>query len=225
MDITERSRAEKSIRLLKENLEKCKKLAHNFGTQYALAEQYYRDAVHYFNKGDYFTSFGCSDYAYGLLDAIQLVKEHQYFPEPVVGAVILNNNSEVFLMRSHKWHNKYVIPGGHIELGESAEDALRREIKEETNLDIYNIRHIITQEFIHDPAFWKKRHFIMFDYLCRARNPSSVRLNSEGQEHVWMPLKKAALSKQVEPYTRKTLKAAAQQLSGKKMGRKRTASK
>lgn len=217
MDATERSRAEKSISLLKENLEKCKKLATNFSAQYALAEQYYRDAVHYFSKGDYFTSFGCSDYAYGLLDAILLVKENQYFPEPVVGAVILNRKGEVFLMRSHKWHDKYVIPGGHIELGERAEHALKREIKEETNLDIYDIHHIITQEFIHDPAFWKKRHFIMFDYLCRARNPSSVRLNSEGREYVWMPFKKALNSKQIEPYTRKTLRAAARQLSRNKV--------
>jgi len=45
-------------------------------------------------------------------------------------------------MKSHKWHDAYVIPGGHIELGETAEEALRREIKEETALDIYGIEFI-----------------------------------------------------------------------------------
>lgn len=43
----------------------------------------------------------------------------QIDPEPTVGALIFNPQGEIFLMKSHKWRNKYVIPGGHIELGET----------------------------------------------------------------------------------------------------------
>jgi nucleoside triphosphatase len=220
MALSEMARAKKSISQLKMHLEKSKKLSANFKIQYELAEQYYSDAKHYFGKGDYFTSFGCSDYAYGLLDAIQFVKERQYFPEPVVGAIILNSKNEVFLMRSHKWHGKYVVPGGHIELGESAEQALVREVKEETNLDIYDISHVITHEFIHDLAFWKKRHFIMFDYICHTKNLNKIKLNDEGQEYVWMDFEKALKSKEIEPFTLKALKAAALQ-TGRKTNAKR----
>lgn len=59
-------------------------------------------------------------------------------------------------MKSHKWIGKYVIPGGHVELGERIEDALKREIKEETGLDIYDIEFICFQEFIYSEQFWKK---------------------------------------------------------------------
>jgi hypothetical protein len=35
-----------------------------------LATQYYSDAKYYLEKKDYFTAFGCINYAHGLLDAI-----------------------------------------------------------------------------------------------------------------------------------------------------------
>ena len=50
----------------------------------------------------------------------------QQYPEPTVGALVFNAQGQLFLMRSHKWKGKYVIPGGHIELGETMVDALRR---------------------------------------------------------------------------------------------------
>lgn len=43
------------------------------------------------------------------------------YPEPTVSAVIFNPAGKILLCKSHKWGNKYVIPGGHIELGEKGE--------------------------------------------------------------------------------------------------------
>ena len=129
----------------------------------------------------------------------------QKFPEPVVGALIFNQENKIFLMKSHKWKNKYVIPGGHVELGEKMEDALIREIKEETGLDIFDIKFIIYDEFIFDKAFWKKKHFILFDFVCKT-NSTDVKLDSEGQEYIWVDIKEA-LNLPIEPYTRKTIEA------------------
>ena len=112
------------------------------------------------------------------------------YPEPAVGALIFNRDGKIFLMKSHKWKNKYVIPGGHIELGENIKDALKREIKEETGLDIYDIKFLIFQEFIYDNAFWKKKHFIFLDFICKT-NLDKVKLGLEGQEYIWVSPKKA----------------------------------
>ena len=79
----------------------------------------------------------------------------QRFPEPTAGALIFNRENKILLMKSYKWRNRFVIPGGHIELGEKMEDALKREIKEETGLGIFGIKFLFFQEFVFDRVFWK----------------------------------------------------------------------
>jgi nucleoside triphosphatase len=127
----------------------------------------------------------------------------QIYPEPTVGALILNGEGELFLMRSHKWRGRYVVPGGHVELGERLQEALRREIKEETALDIRDVEFLQYQEFVFDDAFWKRRHFIFFDFVCHT-DSTDVRLNDEAQEYVWVT-PEAALEMAVEPYTIKAI--------------------
>lgn len=114
----------------------------------------------------------------------------QQYPEPTCGALIFNPANKIILIKSHKWRDKYVIPDGHIELGEKIEVALKREIKEETGLDIYDVEFICFQEFIYGEEFWKKKHFIFFNFACKT-NSIEVKLNTEGKEFVWVTLKEA----------------------------------
>jgi nucleoside triphosphatase len=123
----------------------------------------------------------------------------QQYPEPTVGALIFDPAGRLFLMKSHKWKDKYCIPGGHIELGERIEDAVRREVKEETNLDIRDLEFVSLQEAVYDEDFWQPRHFIFLDFACRT-DSTEVKLNDEAEEYVWVPLDKA-LTLPVEHYT------------------------
>lgn len=127
----------------------------------------------------------------------------QVFPEPTVGVFIFNKSDEVLLLKSHKWPGSYVIPGGHVELGERLEEAAVREAKEETGLDIYDLQFINFQQFIYDPSFWKKRHFIFFDYFCRT-DSLNVKLNDEAQEYEWVK-PEAALDLPLDTYTRTSI--------------------
>jgi hypothetical protein len=77
-------RAQKSL----EKLETRRKEIQNLGLDqkypeiFELASQYTKDSRHYFEKEDHFSSFGCSDYAYGLLDAILIIEGKKgEFPE------------------------------------------------------------------------------------------------------------------------------------------------
>lgn len=109
------------------------------------------------------------------------------YPEPTVGAVIFNPEGKVLLCKSHKWNDQYVIPGGHIELGEKMEDALRREILEETGLNIYDIKLISLKESVYSDTFHEKKHFIFIDYRCKT-DSSNVQLNDEADSYKWVNL-------------------------------------
>jgi nucleoside triphosphatase len=129
----------------------------------------------------------------------------QSFPEPTVGIFIFNPQGELLLLRSHKWPGAYVVPGGHVELGERLEEAALREAQEETGLEIYDLEFINFQQFIYDPAFWKRRHFIFFDFSARS-DSTEVVLNDEAQEYLWVELEKA-LQLNLDSYTRTSIEA------------------
>ncbi|MBI5347367.1 MAG: NUDIX domain-containing protein [Candidatus Aenigmarchaeota archaeon] len=124
----------------------------------------------------------------------------QTHPEVTVGALIFNPENKLFLMRSHKWKNNFVVPGGHIELGETIEQALRREVKEETGMDIYEIAFIHVQESIFSDMFWKQKHFIFLDFACKT-DSTEVKLNDEASEYVWV-FPGEALKLPIDPCTR-----------------------
>jgi 8-oxo-dGTP diphosphatase len=59
-------------------------------------------------------------------------------PRVGLGIIILNDEGKVLIGKRKGGHaQKYSIPGGSLELGESFEKGAIREIKEETNLDIF----------------------------------------------------------------------------------------
>jgi len=112
-------------------------------------------------------------------------------PVVTVGALIFNDRDEVLMIRTHKWSNLWGIPGGKTKFGETSEAALRREIKEETNLDICDIRFVLVQDCIHSEEFYRDAHFVLLNYTCRGANGEFVRLNDEALEFRWLPLAQA----------------------------------
>jgi nucleoside triphosphatase len=118
------------------------------------------------------------------------MKTIQQYPEPTVGALIFNEREQLLLVKTHKWNGRYTIPGGHVELGESLTEALKREIREETGLELLQAEFLCYQEFIFNESFWEKRHFLFFDFICRVKG-EVVTLNEEAQDYVWVDFEQA----------------------------------
>jgi phosphoglycolate phosphatase-like HAD superfamily hydrolase/ADP-ribose pyrophosphatase YjhB (NUDIX family) len=132
------------------------------------------------------------------------------FPIVTVGGLISNDAGHVLMVRTHKWSNLWGIPGGKIKLGESSAAALRRELKEETNLDIADIRFTLVQDCILSKEFYRDSHFVLLNYTCRCAGPVDVRLNDEAREFRWVTLPEA-LALPLNAPTRTLLEAVAQQ--------------
>jgi len=100
------------------------------------------------------------------------------------GAIIYNSEGKIFLMTSPKWKG-YVIPGGKIESNESDIEALKREIKEELNIEITNIEKI--NETIKKPSSDFKDHDLTFHFISFSAQAIQTDIvpNEEILEYGW----------------------------------------
>jgi phosphoglycolate phosphatase-like HAD superfamily hydrolase/8-oxo-dGTP pyrophosphatase MutT (NUDIX family) len=108
-------------------------------------------------------------------------------PIATVGALIHDGAGKLLMIRTHKWSDLWGIPGGKIERGESSENALKREIREETGLDVSDIRFVMNQDCIDSTEFIRAEHFILLNYLAKASS-HEVTLNDEAEDFRWVSI-------------------------------------
>ena len=100
--------------------------------------------------------------------------ERRYPTRPLVGigAVVFSDTGEVLLVkrRHEPLAGQWSLPGGMLELGESLEAGVEREILEETGLvvSVGDVVEVFDRILLDDEA--KVRyHFVLIDYVCRVR--------------------------------------------------------
>jgi len=140
-----------------------------------------------------------------LVNIKQTAENSKKYPEPIVGVLIYNDKGEIFLIKSSKWGDLWQIPGGHVELGETEVEALKREVMEETGLKIDNIKLEGVQECIYPKQFEKKVHFIFHDYSARLTGGEIVEKNREMSEYIWIKPEQALRELKLNPYTKITV--------------------
>lgn len=104
-----------------------------------------------------------------------------------VGCILIKDNKVLLEKRSVRVEkDKWALPGGHVEIGETAEEAIRREIKEETNLEIDNLKFLTYQdEFM--PRL--KIHSVVLFF--KGIPIGEVKLNDESSEFGWFTKEEA----------------------------------
>lgn len=80
------------------------------------------------------------------------------------------------------------FPGGGLELGEGTIDGLKREWKEELDLDIDILDHFYTTDFFQQSAF-DNTQVISIYYFVRADDHSMIRNLVPGEITYWLPIK------------------------------------
>ncbi len=112
----------------------------------------------------------------------------EYPPRPLVGAgAVVYDGPKVLLIKRKYPPNegRWALPGGLVELGERVQDAVVREVKEETNLEVVLQGLLDVATDIHlDEALRPRYHYVLVDYLAR-RVRGKVRLNAESSDFGW----------------------------------------
>ena len=83
--------------------------------------------------------------------------------------VIHRDRALLILRGSEPLKGEWSIPGGMLELGEELTDAVRRELKEETGLEVEPLDCILVFDRIMREGERVKYHFVIVDYLCRRK--------------------------------------------------------
>ena len=117
-------------------------------------------------------------------------------PYLAVSAAILRNGKVLVVRRARKPAlGVYTLPGGGVEIGETLTEAVKREVREETALEVEPVALAGQREVImRDDEGRVQRHFVILSFACRwlAGEPT---LNEELDDARWLkPIELAGLA-------------------------------
>jgi len=114
-------------------------------------------------------------------------REYPSHPFVGVGGFIHDRQGRVLMLKRRFEPNKgrWSLPGGLVEVGETLEEAARREVKEELGLEVaIDGLMQVADEVIRDDEGRVKYHFVLVDYLMRPLG-DKITVNEESEAFAW----------------------------------------
>lgn len=115
----------------------------------------------------------------------------EYFLNPSAAnvAFILNEKGELLVERRKNEPAKGTLdlPGGFCDIGESAEEGVIREVKEETGLEVTQAKYIFSIPNVYLYSGMDIRTLDMF-FVCEVKDTSSLKAGDDAAECMWIPL-------------------------------------
>jgi 8-oxo-dGTP diphosphatase len=104
--------------------------------------------------------------------------------------VVLDGDRVLLVKRGHPpLQGEWSLPGGTVELGETLEAAVAREVLEETGLEV-SVGQVVEvlDRVDRSPDGRIEYHFVIVDYVCAVRGGSIVS-GSDADDARWVPIR------------------------------------
>ena len=120
-----------------------------------------------------------------------MVEDDRRYPQrPIVGvgAIIVDRGRVVLVERGREpLKGAWSIPGGAVQAGESLKDAVRREVREETGLEVEPVSLVeVFERITPDPTGRVEYHYVLIDYRCRLVG-GQLQPGSDASRAAWVP--------------------------------------
>ena len=134
-------------------------------------------------------------------------REYPKHPLVGVGGVVIHRNRVLLIRRAREpLKGEWSIPGGLVELGEDLAAGVRRELKEETGLNVEPREIIAAFDRIFREGRRVKYHYVIVDYVCRLKG-GRLRPASDVLDARWVRREDLPQYKLTEKATEVVLKA------------------
>lgn len=106
-------------------------------------------------------------------------------PRVGVGGVVIHEGKVLLIRRGKEpLRGRWVVPGGTVELGETLEEALVREMREETGLTVAPVAFLTLFDRIQREEGRVLYHYVIADFLCRYV-AGEARADSDAEAVAW----------------------------------------
>ena len=103
-----------------------------------------------------------------------------------VGGVVVHRNRVLLIRRGGEpLKGEWSIPGGLLEVGEELSQAARRELKEETGIDVEPLEIVEVFDRVFRQGRRVRYHYVIVDYVCRLKG-GRLRPASDVLEACWV---------------------------------------
>ena len=116
--------------------------------------------------------------------------DRRYPRRPIlgVGALVLGHGAVLLVERAREplkgW---WSLPGGVVETGETLAEATRREVREETGLEVEPLAVVeVFERITRDASGAAEYHYVLVDYLCRAHG-GKLAAGDDVSRAAWVP--------------------------------------
>jgi 8-oxo-dGTP diphosphatase len=115
-------------------------------------------------------------------------REYPEAPIIGVGAVVIDGGKVLLVRRGQEpLKGEWSLPGGALELGETLEQGVVREVLEETGLTVApaGIVEVLDRITLGEPSGRVRYHYVLVDFLCRVAG-GTLRAGSDAEETRWV---------------------------------------